>query len=94
MLFRRENRFAGSDRGLTQASSKPEGGNHIVACDTSQDLLHWADRRVVFTLPQTGTFGGPTESPFVVRRGKSFYLFACDGGAINVYLSPDPPRLG
>jgi beta-fructofuranosidase len=45
---------------------------------------------VVFTHPQTGTFGGPTESPFIVRRGESYYLFACDGGTINVYLSKDP----
>jgi beta-fructofuranosidase len=72
------------------ATSCPEGGNHIVACVTSKDLLHWSDRRVVFTHPREGTFGGPTESPFVVRRGQSFYLFACDGGTINVYLSQDP----
>jgi beta-fructofuranosidase len=74
------------------ATSTPEGGNHIVACMTSKDLTHWSDRKVVFTHPQTGTFGGPTESPFVVRRGKSYYLFACDGGTINVYLSKDPLR--
>ncbi|MCX6926572.1 MAG: glycosyl hydrolase family 32 [Verrucomicrobia bacterium] len=72
------------------ATSKPEGGNHLVACVTSDDLLHWASRKVVFTHPQKGTFGGPTESPFVVRRGESYYLFACDGGTINVYLSKDP----
>jgi beta-fructofuranosidase len=72
------------------ATSKPEGGNHLVACVTSDDLLHWANRKVVFTHPKTGTFGGPTESPFVVRRGESYYLFACDGGTINVYFSKDP----
>jgi beta-fructofuranosidase len=72
------------------ATSKPEGGNHIVASVTGKDLLHWSGRRVVFTHVRKGTFGGPTESPFVVRRGKSFYLFACDGGTINVYLSKDP----
>jgi len=44
----------------------------------------------VFRHPKTGTFGGPTESPFVLRRGKSYYLFVCDGGTINVYLSTDP----
>jgi hypothetical protein len=74
------------------ATSKPEGGKHIVACVTSKDLTHWDNRKVVFTHPQQGTFGGPTESPFVVRRGKSYYLFACDGGTINVYLSQDPVR--
>jgi len=72
------------------ATSRPDGGNHIVACVTSKDLLHWGSRRVVFTHPREGTFGGPTESPFVVQRGKSFYLFACDGGTINVYCSKDP----
>jgi beta-xylosidase len=74
------------------ATLKPDGGNHIVACVTSKDLVHWGGRRVVFTHPRKGTFGGPTESPFVVRRGMSFYLFICDGGTINVYLSQDPFR--
>jgi beta-fructofuranosidase len=72
------------------ATLKPEGGNHIVASVTSKDLQHWNERRVVFMHPRQGTFGGPTESPFVVRRGKSYYLFACDGGTINVYVSKDP----
>jgi len=72
------------------ATSKPEGGNHVVAAVTSRDLLRWGNRRVVFTHPRTGTFGGPTESPFVLRRGASYYLFACDGGTINVFLSQDP----
>ena len=72
------------------ATSKPEGGNHLVACVTSKDLTRWGDRKIVFTHPAEGTFGGPTESPFVVRRRKSFYLFACDGGTINVHLSKDP----
>jgi arabinan endo-1,5-alpha-L-arabinosidase len=74
------------------ATSAPDGGNHIVACVRSGDLLRWAERRVVFTHPRQGTFGGPTESPFVVRRGQSYYLFVCDGGTIHVYLSPDPFR--
>jgi beta-fructofuranosidase len=72
------------------ATSTPEGGDHLVACVTSEDLLHWSNRRVVFTFPRKGTFGGPTESPFVVRRGDSYYLFVCDGGTINVFLSKDP----
>jgi hypothetical protein len=72
------------------ATSTPEGGNHLVAAVTSKDLTHWIGKKVVFTHPEKGTFGGPTESPFVVRRGKSYYLFACDGGTINVYLSQDP----
>jgi len=72
------------------ATAKPEGGSHLVACVTGQDLLHWSGRRVVFTFPREGTFGGPTESPFVVRRGDTYYLFACDGGTINVFRSRDP----
>jgi arabinan endo-1,5-alpha-L-arabinosidase len=72
------------------ATETPEGGNHIIAAVRSQDLTRWSERRVVFTYPKQGTFGGPTESPFVVRRGRSYYLFACDGGTINVYLGRDP----
>ena len=72
------------------ATCLPEGGHHTVVSVTSKDLKHWASRRVVFTHPKQGTFGGPTESPFVVRRGKSYYLFACDGGTINVFLSDNP----
>jgi beta-fructofuranosidase len=57
------------------ATSKPQGGNHIVAYVTSDDLLTWTNRGVAFTDPSVGTFGGPTESPFVVRHGDSYYLF-------------------
>lgn len=72
------------------ATSTPEGGNHTVACATSKDLIHWASRRVVFTHPRAGTFGGPTESPFVVQRGSSYYLFVCDNDWTDVYLSMNP----
>ncbi len=72
------------------ANSKPEGGNHIIASYTSKDLLHWENRLVVFTHPRTGTFGGPTESPFVVRRGDWYYMFLCDGGHLDVYRSQNP----
>ena len=72
------------------ANSTPMGGNHIIAAYTSKDLLHWSDRKVVFTHPREGTFGGPTESPFIVRRGNSYYLFLCDGGHTDVYISNDP----
>ncbi|MGA2070130.1 MAG: family 43 glycosylhydrolase [Sedimentisphaerales bacterium] len=56
-------------------TSTPKGGNHIVACLKSKDLIHWGQRRVVFTDPSVGTFGGPTESPQVIRRGEYYYLF-------------------
>lgn len=72
------------------ANSNPECGNHIVACVTSKDLTHWSSRKVVFTHPRAGSFGGPTESPFVVRRGDNYYLFVCDNEWTDVYLSHDP----
>ncbi len=57
------------------ANSEPGGGNHIVAYRTSDNLLTWSDRKTAFTDPTIGKGGGPTESPFVVRRGPYFYLF-------------------
>ena len=57
------------------ANSDPAGGNHIVAYRTSHDLVNWSDRKTAFTDPAIGTGGGPTESPFVVRRGPYYYLF-------------------
>ena len=75
------------------ANSTPSGGNHIVAYRTSPDLKNWSERKTAFEHPQTGTFGGPTESPFVVQRGTDWYLFVCcDGGyeATKVYKSKDP----
>lgn len=75
------------------ANSSPDRGNHVVACVMSDDLLTWGNRRFVFTDPAVGTYGGPTESPFVVRRGDRFYLFigprqGYDG--TDVFVSDDP----
>ncbi len=72
------------------ATTTPDGGNHTVVCVTSKDLTHWGDRKVVFIHPNAGSFGGPTESPFVVRRGRHYYLFVCDNDWTHVYLSRDP----
>ena len=75
------------------ATSKPDAGNHIVACVTSDDLLKWTNRQVAFTDPSVGTWGGPTESPFVVQRGDSFYLFIGpreDYDGTDVFVSHDP----
>lgn len=75
------------------ANSEPSGGNHIVAYRTSTDLTTWSERRTAFRHPRVGTFGGPTESPFVVQRGEWWYLFVCcDGGYTDtrVYRSKDP----
>jgi beta-fructofuranosidase len=57
------------------ATSAPEGGHHVVAAVTSDDLVYWHDRRVVYTSSLTGTMAGPTESPFVVERDGRYYLF-------------------
>jgi beta-fructofuranosidase len=57
------------------ATSTPEGGNHIVAAVESSDLVSWSERRTVYTDQQMGTWGGPTESPFVLERDGWFYLF-------------------
>jgi arabinan endo-1,5-alpha-L-arabinosidase len=75
------------------ATSKPKEGNHVVACVRSKDLTTWTDKKVVYTDPDKGTFGGPTESPFVVRRGKSYYLFVGprpDYNGTDVFVSDDP----
>ena len=52
----------------------------------------------MYTDQASGTFGGPTESPFVVRRGEKFYLFigprgGYDGTDVFVSDSPDAWRL-
>ena len=57
------------------ATSEPEGGSFVVVATESDDLVHWTGRTVVFTDEMTGTFGGPTESPFVVERDGRWYLF-------------------
>jgi len=76
------------------ANSSPDYGNHVVACVTSDDLMHWSDKRVVFTDPSEGTFGGPCESPFVVYEHGKYYLFIGprDGhyNKTSVFESDDP----
>jgi beta-xylosidase len=75
------------------ATSEPNGGNHIVAAVTSKDLIHWSDKKVVFTDPSVGTYGGPTESPTVIQRGKCYYLFIGprdDYRGTCVYRSKNP----
>jgi len=75
------------------ATTEPKGGNHIVASQTSSDLIHWSNKKTVFTDPSKGTYGGPTESPFVVRRGRYYYLFIGPRGGYvgtDIYRSTDP----
>lgn len=74
-------------------NSQPTGGHHVVYGVTSTDLAHWGGRREVFRHAESGTFGGPTESPFVVERGGSYFLFTCTNAPYNdtaVYASADP----
>ncbi|RYG26818.1 hypothetical protein EON82_01870 [bacterium] len=68
-------------------------GNHIVNVRTSKDLKRWSPARVALVHPAKGTFGGPTESPFVVPYGGHFYLFVGpDPGyhGTQVYRSSNP----
>jgi beta-fructofuranosidase len=70
-----------------------ERNHHVVNVRTSRDLLNWSPARVAMVHPEQGTYGGPTESPFVVRYGDHFYLFVGpDGGyhATKVYRSSNP----
>jgi arabinan endo-1,5-alpha-L-arabinosidase len=57
------------------ATDSPAGGHHVVAAVESADLVHWSNRRIVYRDAMVGTFGGPTESPFVVERDGRWYLF-------------------
>ena len=57
------------------ATSRPEGGSHVVVAAESDDLVRWSGRRTVYTDECAGTFGGPTESPFVMEAEGCFLLF-------------------
>jgi beta-fructofuranosidase len=70
------------------ATSDPKGGNHIVCSIESDDLIHWGNKKTVFTDPEVGTWGGPTESPFVVQRAAAIIICPSDHGtAIAVPVS-------
>jgi beta-xylosidase len=74
-------------------NAQPSGGHHVVFAVTSDDLVHWGERREVFRHPRCGTFGGPTESPFVVEHNGCYYLLVCTNDPYNdtaVYTSHDP----
>lgn len=57
------------------ATEATSGGHYVVAYRTSDDLVRWSERAIAYSDPVSGTDYGSTESPFVVHRGKSFYLF-------------------
>jgi len=74
-------------------TSAPDGGFHEVAVRTSEDLLTWSDPAVAYRSTQSGTVGGPTESPFVIRAGEGWVLFVCESTAYDrtlAYYSTDP----
>ena len=75
------------------ANSTPAGGHFQVAYRTSTDLVNWGEKQVAFQHPTSGTYGGPTESPFVVEHGGWYYLFVCGESHYTdtpVYRSRDP----
>jgi len=75
------------------ANFDKENNHHVVNVRTSKNLLDWSPARVAFTHEEKGTFGGPTESPFVVHYGEYFYLFVGPDGDYHkttVYRSPNP----
>lgn len=75
------------------ATETPAGGHHTVEAVTSDDLIRWSNKRRVFTDAGAGTWGGDTESPFVVRRGEYYYLFIGPGDSYvttKVFRSKDP----
>ncbi|MBE0676991.1 MAG: DUF2961 domain-containing protein [Bacteroidales bacterium] len=75
------------------ANSKAQGGNNVVAYRLSKDLVNWSERHIAFVDPRRHKAGGPTESPFVVRRGDTFYLFIGPREGYvgtDVFASKDP----
>jgi sucrose-6-phosphate hydrolase SacC (GH32 family) len=75
------------------ATSAPAGGYHTVKAVSSHDLVHWSNTTEVFRSDEKGTYGGPTESPFVVERDAHYYLFVCTNHGYNetaVYASETP----
>ncbi|MGP9538004.1 glycosyl hydrolase family 32 [Brachybacterium sp. AOP43-C2-M15] len=76
-------------------TSTPEGGRHQVAVRTSEDLVTWSAPSVAYESAESGTVGGPTESPFVIRAGGGFVLFVCESTEYDRTLarfSHDPLR--
>ncbi len=76
-------------------TSAPAGGRHQVAVRTSEDLLTWSAPSVAHESAESGTVGGPTESPFVIRAGEGFVLFVCESTEYDRTLacfSRDPLR--
>jgi len=76
-------------------TSEREGGFHEVAVRTSENLVTWSEPAVAYRSTESGTVGGPTESPFVIRAGTEWILFVCESTQYDrtlAYLSSDPLR--
>lgn len=76
-------------------TSEPTGGFHEVSVRSSVDLIAWSDPQVAYRSTQSGTVGGPTESPFVVPVAGGWILFVCESGLYDrtlAYFSSDPCR--
>ncbi|MFC7375674.1 glycosyl hydrolase family 32 [Brachybacterium sp. GCM10030268] len=74
-------------------TSEPTGGFHEVGVRTSTDLVTWSEPSVAYRSTVSGTVGGPTESPFVIRAGDGWLLFVCESGEYDrtlAYYSRDP----
>lgn len=75
------------------ATSEPSGGNFSVAYRTSTDLIHWSARAIAYRDFWWGTWGGNTESPFVLARPEGYYLFIGPWPSYvstQVFFSQDP----
>eukprot|EP00026_Physarum_polycephalum_P005755 Phypoly_transcript_05793.p1 GENE.Phypoly_transcript_05793~~Phypoly_transcript_05793.p1 ORF type:complete len:409 (+),score=66.25 Phypoly_transcript_05793:512-1738(+) len=82
----------------TSPNSGDNSVHHVTYARKSTDLLNWSPSVLVFDAGPIGTpYGGPTESPFVVRRGASFYLFSGSWDSYSdtrVFVSSDPFNFG
>lgn len=77
------------------ATARPDGGAHVVAYRTSDDLTRWSKRGIAYADASEGTSGGNTESPTLLVRDEGFYLWIGprhDYVSTEVFFSRDPFR--
>jgi hypothetical protein len=77
------------------ATFPAKGGHHTVAVRASRDLRTWSEPHDAYRDGQTGFDYGPTESPYVVKRGEHWYLFVGSSAegeydVTRVFRSRDP----
>ncbi|WP_158239451.1 glycosyl hydrolase family 32 [Brachybacterium sp. UMB0905] len=76
-------------------TARNDGGEHQVAVRESTDLVTWSAPQVAFGSGVEGTYGGPTESPFVITVDGGYILFVCESTEYDrtlAYFSTDPLR--